>query len=76
MMEDFCDEIEDKKVQQKLANCLGGKGSFGRFMSAIHALEMENDWYRYLHERLKELSIQFCKDNNLQYHYMIPERFR
>lgn len=76
LMEDFCNLVEDKKIQQNLSNCLGGKGSFGRFMATLHAHEIQGDWYHYLHERLKEFSIQFCKDNALQYHYKTPERFR
>jgi hypothetical protein len=76
IMEDFCSLVENKKIQQNLENCLGGKGSFGRFMATLHAHEIQGDWYHYLHERLKEFSIQFCKDNGLEYHYTIPLRFR
>lgn len=76
MMEDFCNLVENKKVQQHLYNALGGKGSFGRFMATLRAHEMENEWYRYLHECLKEFSIQFCVNNDLKYHYSKPKYLR
>lgn len=76
MMEDFCNTVENQKIQQNLCNALGGKGSFGRFMAILHAHEIEKEWYYYLHNRLKEFSIEFCKMHNLKYHYTCPQRFR
>lgn len=75
MMEDFCNTVENQKIQQHLCNSLGGKGSFGRFMATLQAHDIEDDWHYYLHNRLKEFSIEFCKMHNLQYHYTCPQRF-
>ena len=76
IMENFCDMVENQKIQQNLCNSLSGKGSFGRFMATLQAHEIEDEWYRYLHESLKEFSIQFCVNHDLKYHYSKPKYFR
>lgn len=69
IMEDFCCSIRNKKIQDNLLHAIRGKGAFGRFHTAIHCYNIENDWYQFLHEQLKEIAIKFCKENNLTYHY-------
>lgn len=80
MMKDFCYSIDDEEMQNKLLYTIGGKGTFGRFHTAISCYNIEKEWYRFLHERLKEIAIKFCTENHLNYRYSprkyIPNNFR
>lgn len=69
IMEEFCCEVEDEEMQVNLLNAIRGNGAFGRFKTAIHCYNIEDDWYQFLHESLKEIAIEFCKNNGLAYHY-------
>ncbi|MBA3237637.1 MAG: hypothetical protein H0T62_04710 [Parachlamydiaceae bacterium] len=60
IMEDFCSEIENTKLQSKLLNSLGGKGSFRRFKEVLHSNDIQDDWYRFRYEKFKEIAIEFC----------------
>ncbi len=55
-------EIDD------LLYAIQGKGAFGRFKTAIHCHHVENKWYQFREERLKEIAIEFCKYYGLTYH--------
>jgi hypothetical protein len=69
MLEDFCFSIEDEKIQVHLLNAIRGKGAFGRFKTAIECLNIQEDWYRYEHECMKEIAIEFCLEHELPYRY-------
>ena len=75
IMEDFCCSIEDVEIQHNLLSAIRGKGAFGRFNTAIRCYKIENDWFKYLHENLKEVAIEFCKVHHLDYEYCPPDWF-
>ncbi|MFD1363577.1 UPF0158 family protein [Lentibacillus salinarum] len=67
MMEDFCFSIKDSKAQDKLLHAIRGKGAFRRFKDMIIDLDLEEDWYDYRDKRYKQIAIEFCEDNGLEY---------
>lgn len=58
-------EYEDINIQKVLDRAIKGKGAFGRFHTAIQAYKIENQWYEYQHDRLKEMAIDWCNLNRL-----------
>ena len=66
-MEDFCLEIIDQQKQNNLLSAIKGKGAFRRFKDMINDFELETEWYSYRDERLKQIAIKWCQDNNINY---------
>jgi hypothetical protein len=69
MMETFCYSNTNVKIQEDLLNAIQGKGAFGRFKTAIHCHNIENKWYKFREEHLKEIAIEFCEHHGLKYRY-------
>lgn len=67
IMEDFCLTISDQRKQDSLLRAIRGKGAFRRFKDTIIEHDIENQWYAYRSERHKQIAIEWCQDNDLNY---------
>ena len=67
MMEDFVETIEDTRLQNQLYISLKGSGAFRRFKDTCINFYIINDWYKFRDEKYKELAINWCKDNNIEF---------
>jgi hypothetical protein len=67
IMEDFCYSIEDNKLSNKMCQAISKRGAFRRFKDNIRYYDLEEDWYKFKEERLKEIAIKWCEDNDLEY---------
>lgn len=67
IMEDFCLTVSDQRKQDSLLRVIRGKGAFRRFKDKIIDFEIENQWYSYRDECFKQIAIEWCKDNNINY---------
>lgn len=45
-----------------------GKGAFRRFKDTVQRYGIENRWYSYREEVLKNIAINWCENNNISYH--------
>ncbi len=67
MMEDFAKTIEDTRLQNQLYISLNGSGAFRRFKDTCINFDIINDWYKFRNEKYKELAINWCKKNNVEF---------
>lgn len=67
MMEDFAETISDTRLQNQLYISLNGSGAFRRFKDTCINFEIINDWYKFRDERYKEIAIDWCKENNIEF---------
>lgn len=67
MMEDFAETIEDTRLQNQLYISLNGSGAFRRFKDTCINFDIIDDWYKFRDEKYKELAINWCKDNNIEF---------
>ena len=67
MMEDFAETIEDTRLQNQLYISLNGSGAFRRFKDTCINYDIIDDWYKFRDERYKEVAINWCKDNNIEF---------
>ena len=67
MMQDFVKTIKDKKIKNQLYNSLYGKGAFRRFKDTCINFEIIEDWYKFRDKKYKEIAINWCKENNIDY---------
>ena len=67
MMEDFAETINDTRLQNQLYISLNGSGTFRRFKDTCSNFDIINDWYKFRDERYKEIAINWCKENNIEF---------
>lgn len=67
LIEDFCYTVENSKAQDALFYAIRGKGAFRRFKDKIIDLDLDQAWYDYREQRYKQIAIEFCEMNNLEY---------
>jgi len=67
MMEDFTETINDTRLQNQLYISLNGSGAFRRFKDTCSNFDIINDWYKFRDERYKEIAINWCKENNIEF---------
>ena len=67
MMERFCLSVENTKISDILYDLIKGSGAFRRFKDAIHKYGVADDWYRYRNDALKEIAIEWCRENNIAF---------
>jgi len=68
IMERFCLNLNDEELRDKMYSSIKGSGAFQRFKNNIHHYGIANDWYKYKDEALKELAIEWCEENNIEYY--------
>jgi len=67
IMERFCLSLNDENLREVMYSSIKGSGAFQRFKNNIYKFGIENDWYKYKEESFKEIAIEWCKHNNIQY---------
>lgn len=67
IMERFCLSIEDEKLCNTLHRSIKGSGAFRRFKDSIHRFNIEDKWYKYRDEALKDIAIDWCKRNDIDF---------
>lgn len=67
MMEDFVETIKDTRLQNQLYISLNGSGAFRRFKDTCINFDIIDEWYKFRDKRYKELAINWCKDNNIEF---------
>ncbi len=67
MMEDFAETIKDTRLQNQLYISLNGSGAFRRFKDTCINYDIIDDWYKFRDEKYKEVAINWCKDNNIEF---------
>ena len=67
MMEDFAETIKDTRLQNKLYISLNGSGAFRRFKDTCINYDIIDDWYKFRDEKYKEVAINWCRDNNIEF---------
>lgn len=67
IMVDFIETIDNKKVKEELQRLIQGKGAFRRFKDYCFESSIIQEWYKFKEKRYKEIAIEWCKQNELEY---------
>ena len=67
MMEDFAETIDDTRFQNQLYISLNGRGAFRRFKDTCINFDIIDAWYKFRDKKYKELAINWCKENNIEF---------
>ncbi len=66
-MEEFCLSIKDKRLSDIMYDSIKGSGAFRRFRNNIQKYNIENDWYKFKDKAMKDIAIEWCEGNNIDY---------
>ena len=66
-MERFIGSLDDATAVEQLWRAIKGKGAFRYFKDTLHRLGLQDQWYRYREEAMKEFLIDWAKDNQVPY---------
>ena len=67
IMEEYCLSVSDQVIRNKLLGAIKGKGAFRRFKGKIIDFGIEENWYSFRDNRFKEIAINWCNDNNIDF---------
>lgn len=67
LMEDFIGILKNVRISNELWNAIQGRGAFRRFKDVLYEYDLENKWYKYRDSKYKEVAIEWCKENNIDF---------
>ena len=67
IMEKFCMSLDNQKISDILCNLISGSGAFQRFKDAISRYGIENEWYSYRDNAMKETAIEWCSKHDIEF---------
>ncbi len=67
IMEDFCWSLDDTKKGEFLHGLIGGPGTSRRFKDALYKYGIEEDWYKYHSAAIKDIAVDWCKENKIEF---------
>ncbi len=67
IMEGFCLSRTDRDLGDILYGSIKGSKPFRRFKDTIYRSGIEEDWFRFKHEALKDIAIAWCEGHDIPY---------
>ena len=67
IMESFCTSLDKQEIGDILCDLISGSGAFRRFKDAIYKYRVEDEWYAYRDNAIKEIAIEWCRENNIEF---------
>lgn len=67
IMERFCLSLKNREISEVLYRAIKGKGAFRRFKDDIIRFDIEDDWYKYREEAMKQVAIDWCELNQIEF---------
>lgn len=68
IMEKFCLSLDNEELCEIMYSSIKGKGAFQRFKNNIHNYGITDEWYKFKDEALKEIAIEWCEYNSIEYY--------
>ena len=65
IMENFCMSLDRQEIGGILYDLISGSGAFRRFKDAVYKYGVEDEWYKYRDNAIKEIAIEWCRENNI-----------
>ena len=67
IMENFCTSLDKQEIGDILYDLISGSGAFRRFKDAIYKYRVEDEWFKYRDNAIKEIAIEWCRENNIKF---------
>jgi len=67
IMREFAESVEPERLSDELQNAIRGAGAFRYFKDTLRRYRREKDWYAYRAEALRQIAIEWCEENGIEY---------
>ncbi len=67
IMEEFVWSLPEGKMQDELERAIHGRGAFRRFKDMVYDFGIEEKWFDYKAAAYKNIAVDWCKDNDIEY---------
>ena len=67
IMQRFCYSVEDDELGDRLLNSIRGRGAFRYFKDTIYEYGIEQDWYKYRRQAVREIAIDWLESHQIPY---------
>ena len=67
IMEQFCLSLDDPEMCNIFCDLIRGGGAFRRLKDAIHEYDIADEWYSRRNNALKEIAIEWSRENNIEF---------
>jgi hypothetical protein len=67
IIERFIFSLKDREISENLHRAIKGKGAFRRFKNGIIRFDIEDEWYKYREEAIKQVAIDWCELNQIKF---------
>src|ERR1039457_766308 len=67
IMREFAESVEPERLSDELQNAIRGAGAFRYFKDTLRRYRREKDWYAYREEALRQIAIEWCEENGIEY---------
>lgn len=70
IMREFADSVEPERLSDELQNAIRGAGAFRYFKDTLRRYRREQDWYAFRAAALRQIAIDWCEQNGIEYNKM------
>jgi len=65
IMEDFSNSVKSARIRAELLDAIHGAGAFRHFKHMLRLYKIEQRWYDFRAEALRQIAIEWCEKNNI-----------
>lgn len=66
MMEEFIEDLGDRKIQAELSRAIQGRGAFRRFKAKLLEKGIEQNWYTFRDTSYRQFALRWCEENGIR----------
>lgn len=70
IMREFAESVEPERLSDELQNAIRGAGAFRYFKDTLRRYRREQDWYAFRAAALRQIAIDWCEQNGIEYNKM------
>jgi Uncharacterised protein family (UPF0158) len=67
ILSDFANAVESPTIRAELLDSIHGAGAFRNFKAAVRSRGMEEEWYKFRAEALRQIAIEWCEENDIAF---------
>jgi hypothetical protein len=64
-MSDFSNAVDSPKIRAELLDAIHGAGAFRNFKATVQRRGMEDEWYKFRAEALRQIAIAWCEEHDI-----------
>lgn len=67
IMSDFADSLSSPKIQGEVRDAVHGTGAFRHFKSTVRRHNIEQSWFDFRSEALRQIALDWCEEHELSW---------